>query len=90
MDVFAGHITIHFAPQPLLLALAAFLLALTGYGLAASRRVRGAAGAVGASVAVLAAGVALAAPVPTSVQDLRSDPRLAWHHGPAAPGHTAR
>lgn len=38
MDAFAFHITIHFIPAPLLTVLAVFLLTLTAYGLAMSRR----------------------------------------------------
>jgi hypothetical protein len=82
MDAFALHITIHFIPAPVPTALALFLLALAGYGLVMSQRRRAAAAALSVAVLTVIAVVPLAASVPTDIQDLRSDPRLAHHHRP--------
>jgi hypothetical protein len=79
MDVFALHITVHFIPAPVLTALVLFLLAAVGYGLAISRRRRAAAGAVLAVGATLTVAVGVAAPLPSSIDELRNDPRLALH-----------
>jgi hypothetical protein len=79
MDLFALHITVHFIPVPVLTALVLFLLATVGYGLAMSRRRRAAAGAVIAATATLAVALTFAAPLPSSIEDLRDDPRLALH-----------
>jgi hypothetical protein len=79
MDVFALHITVHFIPAPVLTALVLFLLATAGYGLAMSRQRRAAAGGLIAASATLAVAVAFAAPLPSSIEDLRNDPRLALH-----------
>jgi uncharacterized membrane protein YphA (DoxX/SURF4 family) len=83
MDVFAFHITVHFIPAPILTALALFLLALAGYALIQPGRPRpAAAGLVALTAGALLATAALwaAAPIPEDIQDLRSNPRLAWHH----------
>lgn len=88
MDAFALHITIHFIPRPLLTMLAVFLLALLGCGLATTGRRRVAVATTLAAGLVLAAAVPLAAPVPNDIQDLRADPRLAYHH-PPPPGQPA-
>jgi hypothetical protein len=77
MDVFALHITVHFIPAPVLTALVLFLLATACYGLAMSRRRRAAAGGLIAAGATLAVAVTFAAPLPSSIEDLRDDPRLA-------------
>jgi cbb3-type cytochrome oxidase subunit 3 len=85
MDVFAFHVGAHFVSAPVLTALALFLLALAGYALVTSRRAgpaRAAAAPLAAAVVIAAVAVATAAPVPTDVEDLRADPRLAWHHPP--------
>jgi hypothetical protein len=81
MDVFALHITVHFIPVPVLTTLVLFLLATVGYGLAMSRLRHAAAGAVIAATATLAVAVTFAAPVPSSIEDLRDDPKLAVHSG---------
>lgn len=86
MDVFALHITVHFIPAPVLTALVLFLLATASYGLAMSRRRRAAAGGLITAVAILAVAilavaVTFAAPLPSSIADLRNDPRLALHRG---------
>jgi hypothetical protein len=83
MDVFAFHITVHFIPAPVLTSLGLFLLALAGYALVMTGRPRPAAAGLGAlaAAAVLATvGLVAAAPIPDDIQDLRSTPRLAWHH----------
>lgn len=83
MDAFAFHITVHFVPAPVLTALALFLLALLGYGLAMTGRPRVSGVGVGAfAAAALVATLALAsaASIPDDIQDLRANPRLAWHH----------
>jgi hypothetical protein len=77
MDVFAFHITLHFIPAPLLTMLALFLLALLGYGLTASRHPRAAAGTLGAGIVILNVALALAEPLPHSIQDLRADRGIA-------------
>jgi hypothetical protein len=79
MDVFALHISVHFIPAPVLTALVLFLLATASYGLAMSRRRRAAAGGLIAAGATLAVAVTFAAPLPSSIEDLRDDPRLALH-----------
>jgi hypothetical protein len=56
-----------------------FLLATLGYGLAISRRRRAAAGSIVVAGAAFAVAVGLAAPLPSSIDDLRNDPRLALH-----------
>jgi thioredoxin 1 len=89
MDAFALHITVHFVPAPILTALVVFLLAAGAYALAMSRRRRLAAGGLLAGVAAFAVAVAFAAPIPTSIQDLRADRRLAWHHGEHSGRHHA-
>jgi hypothetical protein len=86
MDAFALHITIHFIPSPLPTMLAVFLLALASYGLATSQRSGPAAAATAGAALAVAVALPLAAPVPDDIQDLRSDPRLAYHHpGQRAP-----
>jgi ABC-type Na+ efflux pump permease subunit len=82
MDVFAFHITAHFVPAPILTALVLFLLALAAYVLAMAARPRAAQTAAVLGLAGFLATAALfaAAPVPDDIQDLRSSPRLAWHH----------
>jgi hypothetical protein len=81
MDVFAFHVTVHFVPRPLVTVLVLFLLSLAAYGLVLSRRPRTAAATASVAGVAFAAALILAAPVPASIQDLRSDPRLAWHGG---------
>ncbi len=79
MDVFALHITVHFIPRPVLTALVLLLLTSAGYGLAMTRRRRAAAGGLIAAAATLAVAVTFAAPLRSSIEDLRDDPRLALH-----------
>ncbi len=81
MDVFAVHITVHFIPAPVLPVLVLFLLATAGYELAMTRQRRAAAGgliAAGSTWAVAVA-VTLAGPLPSSIEELRDDRRLALH-----------
>ncbi len=83
MDVFTFHITVHFVPAAVLTALALFLLALLGYGLAMTGRPRVTGAGVGtfaAAALVATLALAAAAPIPDDIQDLRAHPRLAWHH----------
>lgn len=61
----------------LLTMLALFLLALLGYGLAASRHSRAAAATFGVGVVVLSVALALAEPLPHSIHDLRADRGIA-------------
>jgi hypothetical protein len=77
MDVFAFHITLHFIPAPLLTVLALFLLALLAYGLAASRHLLTAATTLGIGVVILSVALALAAPLPGTIHDLRMDRGIA-------------
>ncbi len=77
MDVFGGHITVHLVPAPLLVAYATFVLGVAAATLTFTGR-RRAGGAAGlATVTVLVAALALASPLPTSLDDVRSDPDLA-------------
>jgi hypothetical protein len=82
MDVFAFHITVHFTPSPVVTALAVFLLSLAGYALAMTGRPRLAptAAALGAPTVLATVALIATTPVPDDIQDLRSTPRLAWHH----------
>lgn len=77
MDVFAFHITLHFIPAPLLTMLALFLLTLLAYGLAVSRHTRTAATSLGIGAVILSVALALAAPLPGSIHDLRTDRGIA-------------
>jgi hypothetical protein len=79
MDVFALHITVHFIPAPVVTVLVVFLLATLGYAFAISRRRRAAAGSVVVAGGAFAVAVGLAAPLPSSIDELRHDPRLALH-----------
>jgi hypothetical protein len=81
MDAFALHITVHFIPAPVVTVLVLFLIAALGYGLAISRRRRAAAGSIVVAGAAFAVAVGLAAPLPSSIDELRNDPRLALHSG---------
>jgi hypothetical protein len=86
MDAFALHITVHFIPAPLPTALALFLLTLTGYGLVTAQRRRPATAALSAAALTAIAAISLASSVPTRIEDLRDDPRLAYHHTPGSRG----
>jgi hypothetical protein len=83
MNAFAFHITAHFLPAPILTALAVFLLALVGYGLAmVGRRRTTTAGiaALGAAALVATWTLATAEPIPDDIEDLRTRPGFAEHH----------
>lgn len=70
MDVFALHITIHLVPQPLLVSLAVFLLASTGWWLTVrGERPRGAQALAGLAVVLLGVALALHHPLPTRLID---------------------
>jgi hypothetical protein len=86
MDAFGLHITVHFIPAPLLVSLALFLLTLTGYGLVTAQLRRPAAAALSAAALTAVAAISLAPSVPTRIDDLRDDPRLAYHHAPGSSG----
>jgi hypothetical protein len=82
MDVFAFHITAHFVPAPVLTALAVFLLALFGYGLAmvgGRRSTTAGVVALGAGALLATWALAIAGPIPDDIQDLRTHPGLAEH-----------
>jgi hypothetical protein len=77
MDVFVAHISIHFVPAPL-----ALTFAVLAAGVAAQvARVAGAARVLALSallaVALPAGGLAARSPLPSSIEDLRADPRIA-------------
>ena len=80
MDAFALHITVHFIPAPVPTALALFLLALAAYGLVMSERSARRRDRPYRRGPDHHRGGPFAAAVPISVQGLRSDPRLAYHH----------
>jgi hypothetical protein len=86
MDAFGLHITVHFIPAPLLIALALFLLTLTGYGLVTAQLRGPATAALSAAALTAVAAISLASSAPTRIDDLRDDPRLAYHHAPEYPG----
>jgi hypothetical protein len=88
MDAFALHITVHFIPAPVPTTLILFLLALAAYGLAMSQRRRAAAALLAAAVLIVIAAIPLGATVPTDIEDLRNDPRLAYHRHPPGTGAT--
>jgi hypothetical protein len=77
MDVFAAHVRIHFVPAPLLWLFAAFVLAVTAAAASQIGRHRLGVVAAALTVAWLGLGLALRAPLPGSVEELRADPGLA-------------
>jgi hypothetical protein len=78
MDVFVAHISVHFVPAPLALALAVLALGVGAQVLATTRgRAREVLALSIAPVAVLAVGLALRSPIPSTLEDLRADPRIA-------------
>ncbi len=72
MDVFALHIPMHQVPAPLVTMLTAFLLVPANHVAVAERTPPFGCG-LGAPALTLAAVLALAAPVPADLQDLRGE-----------------
>ncbi|MBW3604958.1 MAG: hypothetical protein KY460_08610 [Actinobacteria bacterium] len=77
MDVFALHIALHFIPAPLITMLAVYALALVGWGCAVTDHRIVAVLALAAVVIVTAAALALRAPLPTSLSEVRDTPGIA-------------
>ncbi|MEJ7817248.1 MAG: hypothetical protein WKF49_01095 [Thermoleophilaceae bacterium] len=77
MDAFAFHISLHFIPAPLWWMLGVFVLAVSGERLAAHRRCAAALGALMLSVGAVVLGLALRAPLPDTLQDVRARPGIA-------------
>lgn len=77
MDAFAFHISLHFIPAPLWWMLGVFVLALSGERLAAHRRRAATLGALMLSVGAVVLGLALRAPLPDTLQDVRAAPGIA-------------
>lgn len=78
MDVFALHISVHFIPAPLVTMLVVFAMALAAERAAAHGRRRMASAGVAVAVAVVAVGVALRSPLPDTLDDVRSQPDIAF------------
>jgi hypothetical protein len=78
MDVFGAHISLHFVPAPVAWAYAAFAIAVVAASLGAlGRRLPAAGLAVGVAIA-LAAGLVVRQPLPRTLDEVRSDPQIAW------------
>ncbi|CAA9338355.1 MAG: hypothetical protein AVDCRST_MAG16-1690 [uncultured Frankineae bacterium] len=69
MDVYLGHISLHTAPSPVLVALAALLLGGWGYLAVCARRPRPGAGLAVAGLVAVAGACLLARPLPTTLAD---------------------
>jgi len=70
MDAFVGHVSVHTAPQPLLVAVAVFLLGGWAWALADPlRRPRVGLALAAGTAGVLALALALRTPLPTSLSD---------------------
>ncbi len=73
MDLYLGHISVHRAPAPLLVALCCLLLGGWAYAAAAWRRRRIATGLAVAAALLVTAACLVASPVPTSLEDFPRD-----------------
>ena len=78
MDVFALHMTAHFLPSPLLSLFAVFALALFGWAAVTTGRRGVAMGCIGCSVVLGAGLVALRTPPPSTLDEVRADPAIAF------------
>jgi hypothetical protein len=77
MDVFGGHIAVHFVPAPLAVAFAVFALGVVAAALAVSDRARDGAAVATLAVVVLGAAFALRAPLPRTLDEVREHPGVA-------------
>ena len=79
MDVFALHITAHFLwPNALVAGLVLWTLAVLAHGAAVCGGRALAAGALATSLAFLATGIALRAPLPSTLEELRESEASSW------------
>lgn len=76
MDVFAGHISVHFIPQPIVSSAGLLLIAGLAASLVSAGRRRTASLALVAVVGLGGLAFALRSPIPTTLDDVRSDPQL--------------
>lgn len=85
MEVFGAHISVHFMPAPTLLALVTFALAVAAGTAATLGRRKLAAGSSLVAAAVLVLGLAMRAPLPATLEEVRDAEGLALRCALPAP-----
>ncbi len=78
MDVFGAHISVHFVPAPVPFAYAVFVLAVVAAAAVTAGLRRAGAVLAAVAVALFVGGLAVRAPLPRTLDEVREAPGIAW------------